>query len=73
MMRGSGEIAHTVIQLKITNAYSKKKQKNKKTTQQWHEVIKPLTRSFELFLTFLDIFPDFSVEIPPSFLPRIQL
>lgn len=40
----------------------KNKQK-KKTTQQWHEVIKPLTRSFELFLTFLDIFPDFSVDM----------
>lgn len=63
MMRGSGEIAHTVIQLKITNAYSKKKKQKTKTTQQWHEVIKPLTRSFELFLTFLDIFPDFSVDM----------
>lgn len=60
VMRGSGEFAHTVIQVNITNTYSKKK---KKKTQQWHEVIKPLTRSFELFLTFLDIFPGVSADM----------
>lgn len=57
VMRGSREFAHTVTTIEY---YQRLFQKNHNSGM---KSLKLLTRSFELFLTFLDIFPDFSVDM----------